>query len=176
MKQCFLFLGGVLMSMLVSAQSITVDLHHITSNDKQVGIGRVTFEDGDYGLLIKPNLHGLPPGLHGFHIHINPDCGNQGLNAGGHLDPAKTGKHLGPYDKAGHLGDLPALFVNKKGQAILPMLAPRLHVRDILNHSVMIHAGADNYADTPEKLGGGGKRIACGVIQRPASYEEPASS
>jgi superoxide dismutase, Cu-Zn family len=27
----------------------------------------------------------------------------------------------------------------------------------------MIHAGGDNYADTPKALGGGGARIACGV-------------
>jgi Cu-Zn family superoxide dismutase len=29
----------------------------------------------------------------------------------------------------------------------------------------MIHAGGDNYADQPKPLGGGGERIACGVIQ-----------
>jgi Cu-Zn family superoxide dismutase len=30
----------------------------------------------------------------------------------------------------------------------------------------MIHAGGDNYADKPKKLGGGGERIACAVIKR----------
>jgi Cu-Zn family superoxide dismutase len=29
----------------------------------------------------------------------------------------------------------------------------------------MIHSGGDNYSDVPEKLGGGGGRIACGVIK-----------
>jgi Cu-Zn family superoxide dismutase len=29
----------------------------------------------------------------------------------------------------------------------------------------MIHAGADNYSDKPEALGGGGDRIACGVTK-----------
>ena len=29
----------------------------------------------------------------------------------------------------------------------------------------MIHAGGDNYSDLPKPLGGGGDRIACGVIQ-----------
>jgi hypothetical protein len=28
----------------------------------------------------------------------------------------------------------------------------------------MIHEGGDNYADAPKPLGGGGARIACGVI------------
>ncbi|HCL5280518.1 TPA: superoxide dismutase family protein [Salmonella enterica] len=51
------------------------------------------------------------PGVHGFHIHENPSCmpGMQNgknvsvLMAGGHLDPEKTGKHLGPYNDKGHL-------------------------------------------------------------------------
>jgi Cu-Zn family superoxide dismutase len=29
----------------------------------------------------------------------------------------------------------------------------------------MIHAGGDNYSDEPEPLGGGGARIACGVVE-----------
>jgi len=29
----------------------------------------------------------------------------------------------------------------------------------------MIHAGSDNYADEPKPLGGGGSRVACGVIE-----------
>ncbi|WP_324128836.1 superoxide dismutase family protein, partial [Acinetobacter baumannii] len=29
----------------------------------------------------------------------------------------------------------------------------------------MIHAGGDNYSDSPQPLGGGGARIACGVIK-----------
>jgi len=32
-------------------------------------------------------------------------------------------------------------------------------------HALMIHQGGDNYADTPEKLGGGGARAACGVVK-----------
>jgi len=29
----------------------------------------------------------------------------------------------------------------------------------------MIHAGGDNYSDHPEKLGSGGARIACGLVE-----------
>jgi Cu-Zn family superoxide dismutase len=28
----------------------------------------------------------------------------------------------------------------------------------------MIHAGGDNYSDEPAPLGGGGARVACGVV------------
>jgi Cu-Zn family superoxide dismutase len=47
----------------------------------------------------------------------------------------------------------------------MPVLAPRLKVADIKGRSLMIHAGGDNYSDLPVKLGGGGARIACGVIR-----------
>jgi Cu-Zn family superoxide dismutase len=30
----------------------------------------------------------------------------------------------------------------------------------------MIHEGGDNYADEPKPLGGGGARIACGVVEK----------
>ena len=146
------------------AQTLTVPVYRTAEKGQGASIGTITFKDSAYGLLVNPALHGLTPGLHGLHIHLMPDCSNFGMNAGGHFDPKNTGKHLGPYNKSGHLGDLPALYVNKKGQAVLPTLAPRLRVRDLRGHSLMIHEGGDNYSDTPEKLGGGGKRIACGVI------------
>jgi Cu-Zn family superoxide dismutase len=86
------------------------------------------------------------------------------LAAGGHYDPLKTGKHEGPYGK-GHLGDLPALYVGSDGKATMPVVSPRLKVSDLKGRSLMIHAGSDNYSDYPEPLGGGGARVACGVIQ-----------
>ena len=84
------------------------------------------------------------------------------LGAGGHYDPAKTGKHLGPYGE-GHLGDLPPLYVDAQGKSTLPVLAPRLKIADIKGRSLMVHAGGDNFSDQPEPLGGGGARIGCGI-------------
>lgn len=150
----------------VIAQSLTVPVYRTAEKGHGGSIGTVTFKDTSHGMLITPALHGLKPGLHGFHVHIKLDCSKLGMAANGHFDPDNTGKHLGPYNDHGHLGDLPALYVNDKGQAILPTIAPRLRVRDLPGHSLMIHAGGDNYSDTPKKLGGGGKRIACGVIKR----------
>jgi Cu-Zn family superoxide dismutase len=88
-----------------------------------------------------------------------------GFAAGGHYDPAHTKKHLGPLSTAGHRGDLPVLVVDSHGDATRPVTAPHLTVAEIRGHSIMIHAGGDNYSDTPAPLGGGGARIACGVIK-----------
>jgi Cu-Zn family superoxide dismutase len=48
---------------------------------------------------------------------------------------------------------------------MLPVLAPRLNLDDMSGRSLMIHAGGDNYSDDPELLGGGGGRMACGVVE-----------
>lgn len=57
------------------------------------------------------------------------------------------------------------MFVNGEGEASQPVLAPRLKLADVKGHALMVHAGGDNHADHPAPLGGGGARIACGVIQ-----------
>ena len=36
---------------------------------------------------------------------------------------------------------------------------------DVQGRSLMVHAGGDNHADHPAPLGGGGARVACGVIK-----------
>jgi len=158
-----------------NAAETAVDIYALNNNpqDKGVGekIGTIEFSDSDAGLIIKPNLKGLPPGPHGFHIHEKDSCDGgekdgqwvAGLGAGGHLDPAKSEKHLGPKGK-GHLGDLPVLNVNQAGEAKEELIAPHLTVLDLRERSVVIHAGGDNYSDKPKPLGGGGDRIACGVL------------
>ncbi|TNH09444.1 superoxide dismutase family protein [Testudinibacter sp. TR-2022] len=137
-------------------------------------IGEVVVTESDYGLVFTPALNGLTPGLHGFHIHQNPSCEPQekdgkivaGLAAGGHWDPKETKQHGFPWQDDAHLGDLPALTVNADGTATNPVLAPRLKSLDeIQNRAIMIHAGGDNHSDHPAPLGGGGARMACGVIK-----------
>lgn len=135
-------------------------------------LGGIAVAESPHGLVFTPALEGLAPGLHGFHLHQNPDCSAgekdgatvPALAAGGHLDPAGAGRHGTPWDD-GHLGDLPPLFVAADGTATQPVLAPRLRSLDDLGgRALVIHAGGDNHADAPAPLGGGGARVACGVI------------
>ncbi len=143
----------------------TIEMNFTAEKGIGKSVGTVVVSETKYGLLFTPNLQGLTPGLHGFHIHQNPSCVDNGMGAGGHHDPKNTGKHLGPYNDNGHLGDLPVLYVNADGTSIVPVLAPRLkNLTEISHHSLMIHDGGDNYSDTPAKLGGGGGRMICGVI------------
>jgi superoxide dismutase, Cu-Zn family len=154
------------------AQSTSVTINKIDISGVGEAIGTLTLEDSPQGLKVTPNLKGLPPGPHGFHIHANPSCapGDQngqrvaGLGAGGHFDPANTGKHLGPAGD-GHKGDMPVLVVDPAGAANQPAFAPHLKRADASGHAIVIHAGGDNYSDQPAPLGGGGARIACGIVK-----------
>lgn len=165
MKNFWMSLAG-LIAILASTwalATITIPIHLTDVNGVGEEIGIVKADDTIYGLLLTPKLIHLPAGVHGFHVHEMPACTHDGMAAGGHWDPVKTDQHRGPYSN-GHFGDLPVLIVDADGRARLPVLAPRLKLTDLEGRALMIHAGGDNYADSPAKLGGGGARIACGVI------------
>ena len=171
-KMLYLISLLLLTSGFANAEELVVRLHLINSSGPGQAIVTMTISSSPYGTIFTPDLNGLSPGLHGFHVHENPTCDSKekdgqlvpGLAAGGHYDPAGTKKHQGPYAE-GHLGDLPALYVDASGKATHPVLAPRIKISDLKGRSLMIHAGGDNYSDYPEKLGGGGARIACGVVE-----------
>lgn len=141
--------------------SVEVDIHATASGTAL--LGSILVENTTTGARFTPNLAGLTTGEHGFHVHVNPDCGMAGQNAGGHYDPGNTGRHEGP-DGNGHLGDLPVLAVDASGSATVPVIAPRVQLSDLAGRSLMVHAGGDNYSDTPSPLGGGGARVACGIV------------
>ena len=172
--------GVALMAALLAAAparsaetTVTMRIAHASAEAGGVGasVGTVRITESRYGLVFQPALTGLPPGLHGFHLHENPSCASgtregvivAALGAGGHLDPQATKRHGEPWGD-GHLGDLPALYVAADGSATQPVLAPRLTFADLAKRSLMVHAGGDNHADHPAPLGGGGARVACGVV------------
>ena len=152
--------------------NVDVDMHAVSKSGQGELLGTVTLTENEHGVVFTPALKGLTPRQHGFHVHQYASCEPKQKNgkvvpagaAGGHFDPNSAKHHDEPWSN-GHLGDLPALFVNERGEAKSPVLAPRLKLEQLKQHAVMIHKGGDNYADEPKKLGGGGKRVACGVIK-----------
>ncbi|WP_397475362.1 superoxide dismutase [Cu-Zn] SodC [Pusillimonas sp.] len=163
--------AGVLLS--VAQADVKVTLHQVTPEGVLDEVGQVAVSESGHGLVFTPNLKGLEPGVHGFHVHENPNCDPHEHDgkmmpagaAGGHYDPEGSKKHGSPWGD-GHLGDLPALYVDAEGNAQLPVLAPRLTQLDqIKGRSLMVHEGGDNYSDHPLPLGGGGGRMACGVMK-----------
>ncbi len=168
-----LVLTAVLLCGAPLAQAQTVELFFAGPNGAEQAAGTISITQTPYGALLTPDLKGLPAGTHGFHLHEKPSCDATVTDgkpmpagaAGGHWDPAKTAAHKGPYDATGHQGDLPAIYVAADGTATYPVLAPRLKADAFKGHALMVHVGGDNHSDHPEKLGGGGARMACGVVK-----------
>lgn len=175
MKKIAIVAAGLFVCAAAQAaeKSVVVPMTMVSADGSGTSVGKVTVTESAGGLVFTPDLKGLPPGEHGFHLHEKPSCapgekdGKKGaaLAAGGHYDPQKTGKHEGP-DAMGHEGDLPKLTVGADGTDTTAVTAPRLKsLATLQGHALMIHAGGDNYSDQPEALGGGGARIACGVVK-----------
>jgi Cu-Zn family superoxide dismutase len=170
-------LAAAMLAPPASAEELTVDIYEVFNEAVGEQIGTIRLADGDSGLVIEAHLEGLSAGPHGFHLHQNDSCEpapnkdgqpTAALAAGGHYDPQSTGKHLGPGG-GGHKGDLPVLMVlPDEAQGSAPfqrvMVAPQLTLADARGRALVIHAAGDNFRDEPKPLGGGGARVACGVV------------
>jgi superoxide dismutase, Cu-Zn family len=171
--QLLLLAAGLGIAGLASAD-YKVTMNAIDAKGVGVSLGTVTISArGNGGTTFTPNLKGLPAGTHGFHVHEFPNCGAKekdgklepGESAGAHYDPKKTKQHTGPTG-LGHEGDLPPLVVSAAGTATQAVDAPRLDLKSLSGKSLMIHEGGDNGSDQPKPNGGGGTRIACGIIEK----------
>jgi superoxide dismutase, Cu-Zn family len=170
MKKLALFLASCCAASAFA--DVVIPMNLVSEKGVGASVGQVTVSESKYGLVFTPALQGLAPGLHGFHLHQNASCEPKEQDgkmaaaaaAGGHYDPASSGVHGTPWGE-GHLGDLPPLFVDTNGSATQPVLAPRLKLSDLSGRAIMVHAGGDNHSDHPAALGGGGARVACGVIK-----------
>ncbi len=122
-------------------------------------------KDDEPALIIKANLLNLTPGPHAFHIHEKPDCGPK-AKAGVMVPGFAAGEHLFAEYKTGgiepvtlicksDLGKLPNLLVNADSTATEEVVLPRLTLADIVNRSILIHAGQDDSSP----------REACGVFK-----------
>jgi Cu-Zn family superoxide dismutase len=155
-----------------AAKSIKVTMNLVTADGVGKSVGTITIKEGKDGVTIEPKLKDLPPGEHGFHVHEKPSCDPADKDgkktaaqaAGAHYDPEATKAHKGPGG-GGHKGDLPKLVVSDKGEAKDKLEVKGLKLADFEGRALMIHAGGDNYSDTPKPLGGGGDRIVCGVAK-----------
>ena len=155
-----------------AAKSLKVTMNLITADGVGKSVGTITIKEGKDGVTLEPKLKDLPPGEHGFHMHEKASCDpadkdgkkTAGQAAGAHYDPDATKAHKGPGG-GGHKGDLPKLVVSDKGEAKDKLEVKGLKLADFEGRALMIHAGGDNYSDTPKPLGGGGERIACGVAK-----------
>jgi Cu-Zn family superoxide dismutase len=130
-------------------------------------------QGGGQMMQVVVSVQGLPPGMHGMHIHTVGKCDAPGFaSAGGHFDPGPAGNPDPDRNHPYHSGDLPNLTA---GAGDAPAAATTYTTRfnlggplslfDADGSSIVIHAMPDTYSSGAQGSGvAGGNAIACGVI------------
>jgi Cu-Zn family superoxide dismutase len=137
-------------------------------------VGRVVLVERRHRdvVTVLARVRGLPPGFHGFHVHTTGRCEPPGFTtAGGHLNPSGA-------THGSHAGDLPSLLVTARGHGLLATATDRFTLEDLRDAdgaAIMVHSGADNFANIPPRYGqpdqetrdtgDAGSRLACGVVR-----------
>lgn len=140
-------------------------------NNQGKTVGYATFVEGPDGVEIAVQVHDIPQGLHGFHIHTVGKCETPDFkSAGGHFNPFGK-KHGLKSTEGAHVGDMPNLLVGPDGTASAIFLAPLATLESGKNSlfqpggtALVMHSGKDD--QTTDPAGDAGARIACGVIKR----------
>jgi Cu-Zn family superoxide dismutase len=140
-------------------------------------IGTAEFTKAGNGVKIVVNVaQGLAQGFHGMHIHTNGVCDPKSAepfsSAGGHL---QVGGHTGHPSS----GDLVSIYIGSNGGGTATTTSEAVTITQIIGKSLIIHAGADNFGNIPDRYSADGKpgpdektlatgdaggRAACGVI------------
>jgi superoxide dismutase, Cu-Zn family len=155
-------------ALLAACMVMPVDQPIVTSNlirSDGASIGSVRVFPQTTGVLLRISAHGLPPGLHGVHVHAVGRCDPPRFDsAAAHWNP--TGRQHGHQNPAGwHSGDLGNLGVGTDGKLVAGLLVPGASLaalRDADGSAFVIHSRPDDERTDPG--GNSGDRIACAVL------------
>jgi len=136
-------------------------------------LGTAEFSAVNHGVLIVLDLHDLPPGAHGVHLHVSGNCdAKSGFTKAGPILSTVPGKQHGYLAEGGpEAGDLPNQFAGADGRLHASMVTTaftlgngKKSIFDRDGVALILDQRGDDYRTQP--LGNAGGRIACGVVMR----------
>lgn len=165
-------LTGLLAIACGKTQAGVQPLESVLRDSSGADVGRVTLKEDGAEIEVQVRVNGLPPGLHGMHLHEAARCeGPAFQTAGAHLNP--TGKKHGHQNPQGpHLGDLGNIQVggDRRGEVTVEVSGAETQsgLRTFLGLgqgglALVIHADRDDEVTDP--AGNSGARIACAELR-----------
>ena len=138
-------------------------------------VGSVQGGDSDQGAVMRIEARGLPPGVHGMHLHAVGLCeGPKFESAGAHWNPTEA-QHGLEHPEGPHYGDLPNITVGEDGNFTGTVTiqgsylkesrmkaGPVEQILDADGAALVIHALPDDGTSQPS--GASGDRIACAAL------------
>ncbi|WP_102028510.1 superoxide dismutase family protein [Salirhabdus sp. Marseille-P4669] len=169
MKVLGSFLLSIIMFLTACTDNTRSPMEITVYNPDGDSVGTATLSDQPDGVKVALKLAGLPPGMHGIHIHEFPKCeGPDFKSAGNHVNPDSK-LHGLMHPEGSHLGDLPNVEVDDKGKLETEVTVQQASLKDdkysLLKGegtSLVITEGLDDGMTQPS--GNSGARIACGQI------------
>jgi Cu-Zn family superoxide dismutase len=168
---CLLFVGLLAAgasSVLAQVQPLRGTAEFKTSVGETVGDATLT-QNADGAVRLQVQVRGLPPGVHGIHIHAVGACAPTFAAAGPHYNPMNK-KHGLESPDGPHAGDLLNLTIGADGTGSMDATTTMVSltpgektVFDADGSAIVIHAFQDDQKTDP--AGNSGERIACAVIQ-----------
>lgn len=167
--------------MSVKALAILRPNETLNKNKRSKGfVYFITLPDKRVKIIV--NIEGLPPGLHGIHIHEYGDMSNGCISAGPHFNPQNK-THGGPLSKQRHVGDLGNIRVDCNRRAKITIYDHLIKLTgkySVIGRAVVVHELPDDLGlkiQDPESLitGNAGRRLMCGIIGLTDCFPTPGA-
>ncbi|NAW51584.1 superoxide dismutase family protein [Elizabethkingia argentiflava] len=170
MKNLKLFSLGLMGALMLASCAASKEVNYVIlpKSDTSTG-GKVSFKQKGNTVMMDIAVTGLTPGEHAVHIHDKADCSAaDATSTGGHWNPA--GNDHGKWESEHfHMGDIGNLTADVQGNADLSFKTDKWCIgcndvsKNILNHGLIIHSGADDFHTQP--TGNAGGRVGCVEIK-----------
>lgn len=154
---------------IMAVSCCTTKTYTIHSKSGTTTQGTTVFKQTGKTVTMDMNVYQLTPGIHAVHIHEKGDCSaTDGSSAGGHWNPTSHKHGQWDHDEF-HMGDIGNLNADKDGTARLIFktdkwcLGCKDETKNIIGHSLIIHADKDDFKTQP--TGNAGGRVGCVEIK-----------
>ena len=180
-----MWISAVILGLVVLLITVLVIIQYQPNTDMAVAVfkgdggvvGETIFRDERGGCRIVATFTALPPGQHGFHIHVAGDLRGEGCKgACAHYHKGGAARHGGAPGSGGerHTGDLG----NIRGPTFRrSYFLSGVRCADLWGRSLIVHADEDDLGlgghEDSATTGNSGARIACSIIGRVAPCQAP---